>query len=766
MKKISLLWHAAVATTLLGLPATHAAQSSPSQDIALSGLHTAELPRVTRVVDLHARATVQDSHLALIDQMNPVSAVADTTPMNHMQLVLKRSAQRQQAFNTLTADLHDPRSPKFHHWLTPQQVGDNFGVLDADIAAATSWLTAQGFTVHGVYPNKLQIDFSGTAGQVRQAFNTQLGRYAINGQTHVANTSDISIPAALSQVVTGVVGLNDFRPKPMSHAELAHFNPQTKRFEPASTPAATGKPGIRSDAVYSPNTSYLRLLVPYDMTMMYGVQPLHLKGITGKGITIALVEGANMVPSDWTNFRNQFGMGGGSFTQIQPQAPGMANCVNPGVATATNESFETLMDAEWASAMAPNAHIVVASCSDANTANSYGGVYTAAANLINGANRPNIISASYGNGESETDSASKAAVDLLWAQADVEGISVFVSSGDAGTHINYNRYYDTIINGVGISANSLATSANVTAVGGTDLADWLDRSTSQYFGNVNVLYGSALSYVPEIPWNASCGNGVLATSMGYPDALSFCKQQLAFDPSGYLANSIGASGAPSTVVRKPAWQRLVYNAAKDQSRDIPDVALFAGSYQSFYGNYATYALVCTASNPCTPGFTSTVYGGSGTSLSAPLFAGIQALIDQSLSDAGLSPNQGNAAPTLYALAAKEYGDPSAPATSLAGCNANLSAKTSACVFHNVTRGGISTQCVQHPGQITPNCYFYALVPSFQGKYPLTRLGLTSLSSTSYQPAYPAQPGWSFAAGLGSVNASNLLAAWKSFVGVP
>jgi hypothetical protein len=41
-------------------------------------------------------------------------------------------------------------------------------------------------------------------------------------------------------------------------------------------------------------------------------------------------------------------------------------------------------------------------------------------------------------------------------------------------------------------------------------------------------------------------------------------------------------------------------------------------------------------------------------------------------------------------------------------------------------------------------------------------GLTSLSTTSYVPAYPSQSSWSFANGLGSVNASNLLRAWKKF----
>jgi hypothetical protein len=50
-----------------------------------------------------------------------------------------------------------------------------------------------------------------------------------------------------------------------------------------------------------------------------------------------------------------------------------------------------------------------------------------------------------------------------------------------------------------------------------------------------------------------------------------------------------------------------------------------------------------------------------------------------------------------------------------------------------------------------------------------QVGLTSSSTKQYTPktaAYAAQPGWSFASGLGSVNAKNLLAAWKAFDNAP
>jgi len=693
--------------------------------------------------------------------MTPSVAMADTAAMNHMHLVLKRSALRQSALDALIAAQHDPNSAKFHQWVTPEQFGETFGVLDSDIAAAESWLRSQGFTVNGVYANKMQIDFSGNAGMVKRAFHTQMNHYALDSATHAANASNISIPSALQDVVAGVAGLNDVHPQPQHvAAKTAQYDSSKQRFM-LKQPMVSA-PGVSPEAVGFTNGA--RGLVPYDMAKIYGTDQLYTSGLTGKGITIALVEDNSMVPADWTNFINQFGLTsyGGTFTQFQPQATGFTNCIDPTIANPGEDDYEALLDAEWSAGMAPGANIWLASCSDSNSNNFFGGVFTAATNLINGASRPNIISASYGYGEGFTDAASKTAIDLMWAQADAEGISVFVSSGDSGSNPSFNGFF---IYNAGIDANAFGTSPNDTVVGGTDTADVLDGTTKKYFSpSFNAVYGSALSYVPEIPWNQSCGNEVAAKSLGFPSSLAFCKEYLKFDPNGYYITSEAGSGGPSSVDSKPAWQRQVHNAAKDQSRDVPDVSLFAGSYGG-----STWVIVCSSAYPCTPGFTGPTALIGGTSLSSPMFAGIQALIDQGLAEKGLPANQGNAAPTLYALAAKEYGGANgAPPASLAACSADNGTKgTGKCAFHNITRGSIATQCVQQlPYIVTPDCYYYGALPnSFLGPI---QVGLTSTNISKYNPkteAYAAQPGWSFASGLGSVNANNLFNAWKAFVNV-
>jgi subtilase family serine protease len=311
----------AMTLVLAGLPVVASAQSNTAQNAALAGINTAEAPRVTQTVDSRATSTLQRSHLSLVDRSTPTRAVDDAAAMNHMNLILQRSAKRQAALDALISAQHDPGSAKFRQWVTPDEFGQTFGVSDADIAATTAWLKSQGFTVNGVYPNKMQIDFSGNAGQVKRAFHTQMNQYTINQAAHVANASDISIPQALQSVVAGVAGLNDIHPQAQHTApKLGQFDASSQRFKVQQPKTAAS--GVTPQAVNFTNGS--RGLVPYDMAKIYGTDKLYASDLTGTGITIALVEDSSMVPDDWSNFVSQFGLTsyGGTFQQIQPQATG------------------------------------------------------------------------------------------------------------------------------------------------------------------------------------------------------------------------------------------------------------------------------------------------------------------------------------------------------------------------------------------------------------------------------------------------------------
>ena len=113
--------------------------------------------------------------------MNDRGRVSDDLTLNHMMLQLQRTPEQEQALQQFINDIHDPTSPLFHHWITAAEFGQRYGVAPADVARVTDWLESQGFKVNLVYPNQMVIDFTGSAGQIRQAFHTEIHHLLVNG---------------------------------------------------------------------------------------------------------------------------------------------------------------------------------------------------------------------------------------------------------------------------------------------------------------------------------------------------------------------------------------------------------------------------------------------------------------------------------------------------------------------------------------------------------------------------------------------------------
>jgi hypothetical protein len=75
-------------------------------------------------------------------------AVADTLRMDHMFVVLGRSAEQQQALERLSRELHDPRSANYHKWLCGKLCGTYSKNRGRPTAIASSYFAA-GDKEHG-----------------------------------------------------------------------------------------------------------------------------------------------------------------------------------------------------------------------------------------------------------------------------------------------------------------------------------------------------------------------------------------------------------------------------------------------------------------------------------------------------------------------------------------------------------------------------------------------------------------------------------------
>jgi subtilase family serine protease len=682
---------------------------------------------------------------AALTNANDRGPVADDMRFGHLLLLLKRDPATEAELQELIAAMHDPSSPHFHQWLTAQQLGTRFGAHPDDIATVRQWLVAHGFTINHVHKSALVIDFGGTARQIREAFHTEIHHLQLsNGEKHVANVSDPQLPAALAPAVEGVP-LHDFFPRP-----------RLMKLGPVAVNRTTGKWQPHFDLPFQ--GFEFHIVAPYDFATIYNLLPLWDKGYTGKGVTIATVEDSNLAhPGDWDTFRSTFGLtkfNQATFQQVYPA------CDNPGQ---NGDEVEADLDVQWASAAAPDAHIELSACANSVTTS---GLDLAILNLLD-TNPPDIISDSYGLCETITGPAEVALENFEAELATIEGVTFFIAQGDTGAD-ECAPVETTNYSTLGINSGDNTASAFAVDVGGTDFMVQYNSDTrgipiANYWSGTNNprTLASALSYVPEIPWNDGCTSWLIYTD----PAIAGFKQS--FGPGGFCNSTlgqknylidVGGSGGPSTCFTgapsipgvvsgtckgnpKPSYQHGVPGIPEDGLRDQPDVSLFAGNgvWGSFY--VECFSDVKQGGAPCTAKNDAILEGGGGTSFASPAMAGILALIEQRYG------RQGDANYVLYPLAARQFRDKGTEQCNASQRSGKLPAAS--CVFNDIAFGDMDIPC----GQNTDGHFYDCHGATAQ------LIGELSRADSRDAPAYPATVGYDLATGLGSVNATNLFYAW-------
>jgi subtilase family serine protease len=711
-------------------------------------------------------------------------ALPQSEQLQGLELLLRRSPVQEQEFDQVMADLHNPGSKGFHQWLTAKEIGQRYGLGQSDLGKVTGWLESHNLHVSGISPDHTFIAFGGAAGDVGAAFHTEIHTLVVNGEEHFANVSDPQIPAALAPAVYGVVQMHDFRPHTM-FTKMVRKNAKGKYTVNAgcfpNTPAAP-----HSDSF----TNECFLVTPSDMATIYNYNPLFKAGITGLGQTVVVVEDTYVYKqADFSLFRAVMGLSSythGTFTEESPT--GAAACAVPPV---NGDEGEAILDVEYSTASAPNAAIVLAACTDTGNTNATFGGLKAIQNLIAQGNHPNIISMSYGECESENGATANAAYNTTFKSAAAEGVSVYVSSGDESA-VSCDADLDAATHGLNISG--FASSQYDIAVGGTDFAENTNASSPTNWQNYwspsnGPGYLSAMSYIPEIPWNDSCASEIMSTFYGYSQTYGpsgFCSSYTASTfVENFWTTGSGSGGPSGCATGTPSktgivggscagWAKPSYQAgfagivSNDGVRDIPDVSFFAAN--GVWGQYYPFCDSDPADAPTNSGFPSGCYtadpanwaGAGGTSFASPIFAGIQALINQKTGQ-----KWGNTNAQYYALAAAEYG-----ATGNPSCSSDLGAgESSSCVFNDITSGDFNVNCdfTVRGSRITfvntaPNCYL--------GGGPIGTVGVGSYSGnnaapgygiipTSYVPMYKATTGWDFTTGIGTPNVANLVNAFAA-----
>ena len=469
------------------------------------------------------------------------------TRLDRMILELKSSAAQQAQLDLLTEAQQDAASTLYHQWLTPAEFGARFGASAPQLKQVTTWLTGHGFAIDENAVNNRLVIFSGTAAQVAETFHTAIHHYSIHGAEYIANAGNPQIPAALSNLIAGVVSLHSFR----------RTSAIASRLKLNASPLTSQLTGPHAE--YSAGATHY--LFPADFATIYNLNPLYIEGINGIGVSIAIAGRSNINLSDVAAFRVTSGLPANNPTVLLP-------ATDPGLVGGDQD--ESTLDVEWSGAVAPQAHVMLVSEASSATTD---GVDLAAQFIVNHATAP-LVSVSYGTCEQAMGASELAFYGSLWQQAASQGMSVFVAAGDAGA-AGCNIGADAV--GVGAGVNGLCSSPYSTCVGGTEFNEGAD--SIQYWAVANSsASASALSYIPEEVWNESGENG------GF----------------GLWA----AGGGVSAVYAQPSWQKVVSAtfAAQDTAgmRTVPDVAMAAADHDGYViCENGTYRIIAgtSASSP-------------------------------------------------------------------------------------------------------------------------------------------------------------------------
>ena len=426
--------------------------------------------RITNPVDDRLLRAIPGSAHRLAQARFDQGPVDPDMRMNYITLVFKPSTAQQTELDALLADQQNPSSPQFHRWLTPEEFGNRFGLSASDCSKVAAWLRAEGLTVNRLARARNWIAFSGTAGQVSKALDTSFHSFQVNGETHVANTTAVSVPAALADVVGGFVGLNEFHL--ISFAQLA----------PAASPSRVSSIGPE----YTSGGAHY--LAPQDFATIYDIEPLYKEQIDGAGQSIAVVGESDVSVMDIEAFRTRYGLPVNNPVMI------LYSGVNPGY---NGAQVEGTLDLEWSGAIAPNATINYVYGPDA-----FGAFIYAVDNDI-----APIVSISYGACEIDF---SASFYRSIAQEGNAEGITVLGASGDSGAAGCDAQDYAPFAT-LGLMVDFPAVMPEVTGVGGTEFVE----GSGNYWSSVNSAdYGSALFYIPEAAWNESGGDGLLAGGGG------------------------------------------------------------------------------------------------------------------------------------------------------------------------------------------------------------------------------------------------------------
>lgn len=488
--------------------------------------------------------------------------------------------------------INDPSSPNYGHYLSPQDISNDFAPDPSQVTALTNYLTGDGLKVTQTYGTNASLGVDGVASQVEKAFNVQIDTTA-NGK--YGPTSAPTVPSNLQDVISTITGLkvegtahcNIDNPKDgQGCGQIGHFSHYTL---PKTLPQTSPKKANDGDCTLAqtgtPITGQISQLLTWsDLSSAYGLDNLKSQGFDGGNTAIGFVEFDTYQRSDVVNYM----LCANTYAQDRLQTVNVDVGASDPAADSAPGAGEAALDLELAAGLTGK-NTKLYDYYAPNNANWEAELQDILQKVASD-KKVSVLSISYGDFEKDLTPTYMAAVNDSMKLLAAEGITTFVASGDCAA-FGGGQFGQ-------LDVSFPASAPYAVAVGGTTLT-------------TDPTSGARSS---ETTWVDDSANGKSA-----------CQ------------NTWGSTGGLSVVpsFTTPSWQKGpgVSNQYSDGERQVPDVSAAAINISFYF-----------SAIPGTPLW----LGVGGTSAAAPIWAAGTDIVDQALAAKGKSPLGGVA--NIYTLA--------------------------------------------------------------------------------------------------------------------
>lgn len=495
-------------------------------------------------------------------------------PQDEMKTLTYNLVYNDAAMEQDLAQIYTSGSATYHQFLTPTQIVQRYAESDAQLKVVTDWLTQNGYTVLAVDPLRSGISVQASVAMIEKSLDIQWETFVL---------PDLKRPFIM-QVGT-----------PMLHGEVARLVQSVDGLStlafPVLKPASNAPQGAstaRGNCLgYGANLSLTR----DRLASVYQANLLYKQGFRGQGMTIGVAEFDEPYdPNDIANYAACAGVGTPNIQNIQVDGP---------IAPGPGEG-EAALDLELITGLAPQAQILDYQDGSNNNSISFAQQLVDVFNRVAADHRVQVLSVSYGAGDSDFSQSEQGAVNRALRNLAAEGVSVFISSGDCGAY-SFRLHNIAMV-------SFPASAPYAIAVGGTHL----QVTTSNTRASEDVWGSDDGAVYCQNEWGS--GGGVSQDS----DFTRPVWQTGSGTDNHYNGTSSLVLTANLTPVQAP-----------NGLRQVPDVAAAA------FPNISIY-------------FQGTWYSFGGTSAAAPMWAAGALLIDQGLQSHSKRPLGG--VPTMYMLA--------------------------------------------------------------------------------------------------------------------